>query len=79
MNGFPYEVIDSCMNSGKDYLAPISWFGNARLPGKPGGGKPEYERMDRPIYSTCSCCPERVTYEWIDERKKKNKKNRKSR
>lgn len=71
MNGFEYEVVGNCLNSGKDFVAPIAWHGKNRIPGKPGGRGPEYERKDRPIYTTCTCCPEQVTHTWIDERDKK--------
>lgn len=79
MNGFEYVVVDSCLNSGKEYVAPLAWSGKTRIPGKPGGNGPSYERKDRPIYSTCSCCPAQVSNEWIDERNKKNRNRRKNR
>jgi hypothetical protein len=73
-NGFEYEVVESCLNSGRDFLSPIAWHGKNRIPGKQGGGGPEFERKDRPIYTTCACCPEQVSNEWIEERNKKNRK-----
>ncbi len=74
MNGDVYEEVDTCHSTGKPYMAPIAWHGKNRIPGKPGGRGPEYERKDRPISSTCSCCPEQVTMQYIDERNKKNRK-----
>lgn len=69
--GYEYQVVETCVKTGRPYVTPVSWFGNARLPGKQGAGGPSFERQAKPIYSTCQCCPATVTETWIDNRLRK--------
>ncbi len=75
-NGYEYEIVARCVKTGSPYMAPTYWVGNARIPGRPGGGREEFEVQPRPFYSTCRCCPEKVSADWIEAKEKANRKKK---
>jgi hypothetical protein len=73
-NGYEYTIVGQCPNTGKPYLSPIAWVGLSRGP----GGK-SWEEKDAPQYSTCQCCPEKITGDFLSkkaDRKLKERNNR---
>jgi hypothetical protein len=62
MNGYEYEQVGRCKKTGKAYVSPVAWTGAAAPKGAPGQSKPDsVARMPRPVYSTCACCPNKVS------------------